>query len=68
MKLSDFLNNNDIDAASFAESLGVTREAVRLWLSGDRTPRPALMRKFIAETNGAVTPNDFLAEEKEAAQ
>lgn len=62
MKLNDFLTANNIAPASFASRLGVTREALRLWTSGQRTPKQAFMMRIIKETNGAVMPNDFLPE------
>jgi DNA-binding transcriptional regulator YdaS (Cro superfamily) len=61
MKLSDYLELGNIDAAAFAARINVTPKAVSYWISGDRTPRPEQMQKIIDATNGAVTPNDFLA-------
>lgn len=46
--------------SDFAERIGVSREAVRLWVIGDRIPRKEQMVKIAEETNGVVTPNDFL--------
>lgn len=61
MDLKTYLSDNSIDVAKFAERLDVTKEAIRLWASGKRTPRPELMRRIVEETQGAVMPNDFLA-------
>jgi DNA-binding transcriptional regulator YiaG len=60
MDLKSYLNQSELDAATFAGRIGVTKEAVRLWLAGDRTPRRLLMRRIAEETKGAVTANDFM--------
>ena len=68
MKLSEYLSQNKIDLAVFAVEIGVTREALRLWLAGERTPRPKLMAKIKAATNGAVTSSDFELPESQATE
>jgi hypothetical protein len=67
MDLKTYLRENNTDAAAFAIRVRVTKEAVRLWISGGRTPRPIIMRRIVDETNGAVTPNDFLPSGSEVA-
>ena len=61
MKLSDWLKRNGVSRTEFARRIGVSPGAVTLicrddgaWLSRDTAER------IVAETGGAVTPNDFL--------
>jgi 3,4-dihydroxy 2-butanone 4-phosphate synthase/GTP cyclohydrolase II len=62
MKLGDWLKRNQISRTDFARRIGVSPGAVTLicrehgsWLSRETAER------IVAETHGAVTPNDFLA-------
>src|SRR6202789_624169 len=62
MKLGDWLKRNQMSRTDFARRIGVSPGAVTLicrehgsWLSGETAER------IVAETQGAVTPNDFLA-------
>ena len=62
MKLGDWLKRNSMTRADFARRIGVTPGAVTLicrehgsWLSRGTAER------IVAETQGAVTPNDFLS-------
>ena len=59
MTLSQYLSQHGFSAARFAERIGVSAEAVRRYISGERTPRPAIMHRIMAATGSAVTPNDF---------
>ncbi len=61
MKLRDWLKRNGVTRADFARRIGVSPGAVTLicrddgsWLSRETAER------IVAETQGAVTPNDFL--------
>ena len=61
MKLGDWLRRNSVTRADFARRIGVSPGAVTLicrergaWLSRETAER------IVAETQGAVTPNDFL--------
>jgi 3,4-dihydroxy 2-butanone 4-phosphate synthase / GTP cyclohydrolase II len=61
MKLGDWLRRNQVTRADFARRIGVSPGAVTLicrehgsWLSRETAER------IVAETQGAVTPNDFL--------
>jgi 3,4-dihydroxy 2-butanone 4-phosphate synthase/GTP cyclohydrolase II len=63
MKLGDWLKSNGVTRADFARRIGVSPGAVtlicregRAWLSRETAER------IVAETDGAVTPNDFLHE------
>ena len=62
MKLGDWLKRNQMSRTDFARRIGVSPGAVTLicrehgsWLSRETAER------IVAETHGAVTPNDFLA-------
>ncbi len=62
MRLDDWLRRNRVSRAEFARRLGVTPGAVTqicreegAWLSRETAER------IVAETGGAVTPNDFLS-------
>ena len=62
MKLGDWLKRNQVSRTDFARRIGVSPGAVTLicrehgsWLSRETAER------IVAETQGAVTPNDFLA-------
>jgi 3,4-dihydroxy 2-butanone 4-phosphate synthase/GTP cyclohydrolase II len=64
MKLGDWLKRNSVTRAEFARRIGVSAGAVTLicreqgaWLSRETAER------IVAETQGAVTPNDFLGAE-----
>ena len=62
MKLGDWLKRNQMSRTDFARRIGVSPGAVTLicrehgsWLSRETAER------IVAETQGAVTPNDFLS-------
>jgi 3,4-dihydroxy 2-butanone 4-phosphate synthase / GTP cyclohydrolase II len=62
MKLGDWLKRNQVSRTDFARRIGVSPGAVTLicrehgsWLSRETAER------IVAETQGAVTPNDFLS-------
>ena len=59
MTLSEYLTKNELSNRAFAERIGVTAEAVRLYVAGERHPRPGVMRLIMEHTDGAVGPADF---------
>lgn len=61
VQLADYLEREGLSAEVFAEHLGITAEAVRLYLRAKRTPRRAVMNRIVELTNGLVRPNDFFA-------
>ncbi len=70
MNLSEYLSDHGLSPAKFAERIGVTDESIRRYAHGQRYPRPEIMRRIVATTDGAVGPEDFLdahADEGEAA-
>lgn len=61
MRLSDYLSDRpEITDADFAERIGVSRQALWRYKSGDRRPEWDVLAKISEVTNGEVTPNDFL--------
>lgn len=67
MTLSEFLSSSRLSHADFAGQIGVSKEAVRLWVTGARTPRPAAMSQITKATKGSVTANDFVPADEAAA-
>ena len=59
MNLDAYLRRNEIAASEFADQLGVSRQAVYHWLSGNRNPSRKAMRAIMAATDGKVTRRDF---------
>lgn len=59
MKLQTYLDKSGTSRANFALQVGVTTEAVRLWVRGQRMPDRESMEKIRVATNGQVAPNDF---------
>ena len=61
MKLRDWLERENVSAKTFADMVGVRRQAVYYWLSG-RAPDAVRGKKIVEVTKGDVTPNDFVIE------
>ncbi|MCJ2085528.1 hypothetical protein MKK88_05900 [Methylobacterium sp. E-005] len=63
MQLDAFIREKSLTDEGFAKLLGpdVSEWAVRKWRYGQRIPRPTMQQRIAKTTNGAVTPNDFLA-------
>lgn len=59
MDLSTYLKTNGISRRDFAERVGVSTEAVRLWEERLRVPRKNVMPRIVAETDGIVSPASF---------
>jgi len=68
MNLRDYLSFRKISGSSLAREIGVTPAALRFWVRRERMPRMRQMAKIMRITNGAVQPNDFLPDDKEAAE
>ena len=60
MKLNDWLTKSKQTRRQFAASLGVTPEAVRLWIAGERFPTRSNLASIAALTKGKVKANDFV--------
>jgi len=59
MKLAAYLSTHRISIPAFAAKLGTSRQNVDRWCKGV-TPRRNDMVRILAETQGQVTPNDFV--------
>ncbi|MEH6476677.1 MAG: helix-turn-helix transcriptional regulator [Sneathiella sp.] len=66
MKLKTWLDSRKIKAVTFAENVGVTHSTIGRYVSGDRFPRPEILRRIEVATGGKVTANDFLDLQKSA--
>ncbi|MCJ2104725.1 transcriptional regulator [Methylobacterium sp. E-041] len=60
MRLADYLAAQEIKDAVFAERIGVSRQTLWRYKSGDRRPEWDVLERIAQETHGEVTPNDFL--------
>lgn len=58
MKLETYLEQTG-GAATLAKELGVSPEAVRLWVRGDRLPKPATAMRIERLTRGLVSKADL---------
>jgi DNA-binding transcriptional regulator YdaS (Cro superfamily) len=59
MTLADWLRNAGLTNLQLAERLGVSEECARLYRSARRRPGPAIARRILHLTKGAVTQNDL---------
>ena len=59
MTLTEYLTEQNMTCAAFAEKIGVTTTAAWRYAHGERIPRPAIMRRIAEATGGAVTAQDF---------
>jgi len=64
MKISDWLEAQEISDSDLAERIGVSRQALYRYKAGHRTPRPSIIHRIREATNGAVTADDFLPDPK----
>src|SRR5579863_7963695 len=61
MKLADWLTRHRVKRVDFARAIGVSPGAVTLFCRGERAwVSRDTAERILAETRGAVTPNDFL--------
>ena len=63
MKLKEYLILKKQSIEDFAREIRLSYAAVRLYVNAGRVPTPKVMRRIVDITNGAVTPNDFFADE-----
>lgn len=66
MTLAEYLTEKRLKPREFAQRIGVSAESIRLYLAGERHPRPRAMRAITEATDGAVTANDFFSPESAA--
>ena len=60
MQLSDWLVQNNVKRKDFAARIGVTPQTITGWCKGAFWIKRDQARAVLKETNGAVTPTDFL--------
>ena len=60
MKLSEYLDESGETISQFADRLGISHEAVRRYLKGDRRPEWPILAKIAEATEGGVTADDFV--------
>ena len=63
MKLTEYLTVSGLTQGKFAEMVGVSQAALGRYAAGKRLPRPAILRRIVAASGGAVQANDFFAGE-----
>ncbi|MGG5811443.1 helix-turn-helix domain-containing protein [Falsiroseomonas sp. CW058] len=62
MTLEQYRQSRGLTLAELARELGLhDARSVHRYLHGERIPRPAVMRRIMAVTGGAVTASDFFA-------
>jgi DNA-binding transcriptional regulator YdaS (Cro superfamily) len=59
MKLNTYIEREGMTLAAAAFELGITRQALNLWIDGKRIPRPANMETINKWSKGEVTAADF---------
>lgn len=64
MKLGDYLTLRNLGDADFGALIGVSRQAVHRYKTGERVPEWPILAKIKEATSGAVTPDDFLSIDK----
>lgn len=65
--MNEFLALNAVKQKDFATRIDERATAINKYCLGQRIPRPDVMRKIFAATNGAVTPNDFFLSDEQIA-
>jgi transcriptional regulator with XRE-family HTH domain len=66
MDLRRYLDDRAIPVTVFADSIGVSVQAVHRYLNGERMPRREVMERIASVTCGKVQPNDFFTLETAA--
>ena len=64
MRLSEWLDSSGISQSELARRLGTSQGYVNDMLWRGRWPSRAMMKRIMEATDGAVTPNDFIALER----
>ena len=60
MNLGKWLDENGLDRATFAATVGVHPVTVTKWITGRMMPRREALRAIERETKGAVVATDFV--------
>jgi transcriptional regulator with XRE-family HTH domain len=59
MKLETYLSETGTSQTAFAARIGTTQAAVARYAGGKRFPRPEIVARIEAATDGKVSFNDF---------
>lgn len=59
MRLDTYLETKTVSDSDFADLIGVSRQAVHRYKTGERFPEKPVLTKIFEATNGEVTANDF---------
>ena len=62
--LDEWIFNQASTRKKLADNLGISEASLSRYLSGDRVPKPEIMRKIIEVTNGIVNPQSFYSVNK----
>ena len=62
--LDEWIFNQASTRKKLADNLGISEASLSRYLSGDRIPKPEIMRKIIEVTNGIVNPQSFYSVNK----
>lgn len=62
MLLQDYLQEQRVSIQEFADGVGVTHEAARRYLNGQRRPSREVLGRIITLTGGRVTADSFVPE------
>lgn len=62
MQLASYLTLRGISDSDFAERIGVKRQSLHRYKTGERFPERSVLQKIAEATNGEVTANDFMNE------
>lgn len=66
MTLKAYLSSQGLTYEAFADLIGVANAATAWrYANGKRIPRPAVMRRIVEATGGAVQPADFYGQDAE---
>ncbi len=62
--LDEWIFNQASTRKKIADNLGISEASLSRYLSGDRVPKPEIMKKIIEVTNGIVNPQSFYSIKK----
>ena len=65
MTLAQYLSEQGLTYEAFGALIGVTTPTAWRYANGKRYPGPAVMRRIVDATGGAVGPQDFLDQSAE---
>lgn len=66
MTLQEFLEKTVTTQYQLAKQLGVEQSTVHKWVKGKTIPRPAMLTRLSAATDGLVRYDDFVRSQQQA--